>query len=407
MRIVYVTAELPFSTQEAFIIPEISELNRRGFEIMIVPRSPRDSVAHDDAEPLLKLTNRQPVLSATILIGAMLEVCRRPVRALTTLLWLLQSRNPAVLARNLAIAPKGLWLARIAREWGAAHIHAHWAATTSTMAMIAARMTDIPWSFTAHRWDIVENNLLAWKMKHASFARFISRSGLELARESVSDGLADSAQIVHMGVEIPPRRGAGMVSTDGSVVLCAANLVPVKGHCFLVEAFAILRERGVDARLLIAGDGELRESIQRQIDGLSIGDRVVMLGQLSHRALLDMYADGSVDMVVLPSVDLGKGLHEGIPVALIEAMGFGIPTVSTRTGGIPELLERGAGILVPAQNSEAVADALECLLLNPERRRQLGCAGQARVEEQFSIDASVSQLESLFTSNRTAHGHRS
>lgn len=122
-----------------------------------------------------------------------------------------------------------------------------------------------------------------------------------------------------------------------------------------------------------------------------------MLGQVSHKSLLAMYAERKIDVVVLPSVDLGNGLHEGIPVALIEAMGYRIATVSTLTGGIPELLDKGAGMLVPARDCEALADALECLLLHPVRRAQVGLAGRNRVEQQFCIEAVVTELSAHFT----------
>ena len=72
-----------------------------------------------------------------------------------------------------------------------------------------------------------------------------------------------------------------------------------------------------------------------------------------------MYREGRVGMVVLPSVDLGNNLHEGIPVALIEAMSYNIPVVGTHTGGIPELLEGGAGLIVPDKDPAALADAIE------------------------------------------------
>ena len=81
------------------------------------------------------------------------------------------------------------------------------------------------------------------------------------------------------------------------------------------------------------------------------------VGQVSHTQILEMYVANQVRAVVVPSIDLGNNLHEGIPVSLMEAMAHGVPVVSTTTGGIPELLADGAGILVPPENPQALADA--------------------------------------------------
>ena len=99
-----------------------------------------------------------------------------------------------------------------------------------------------------------------------------------------------------------------------------------------------------------------------------------------------------VDCTILPSIDLGAGEHEGIPVALIEAMGYGIPVISTSTGGIPELLSDGAGILVPHKDPVALADAIKSLLNDARLGKQLSYAGYKRVIDEFSIEPIVRKL---------------
>jgi len=119
---------------------------------------------------------------------------------------------------------------------------------------------------------------------------------------------------------------------------------------------------------------------------------VSFLGVVPHKELLSSYMDGETDVVVLPSVDLGGYAHEGIPVALMEAMACGLPVVSTSTGGIPELLGRGAGIMVPAADPQALAEALESLSLDPELRSQLGAKGRRRIEESFCVERTTHEL---------------
>jgi glycosyltransferase involved in cell wall biosynthesis len=402
MKILYITAELPYSTQEAFVIPELKEALQRGHEIRIVPRSPRSAVAHRDAQPLIEHAICRPLLCGEVIGAALIEAVQRPGRALKALGLVMQSGSPAILARNLGMFPKGLWAGRMARQWGATHLHAHWAATTSTIAMVASEVSGVPWSFTAHRWDIVENNLLALKVQRATLARFISRSGLNMARERGVRPDERKAHVLHMGIELPEQPDMPTVGQEPPVALCPANLVRVKGHRYLVEAFALLKQRGCPLTLQIAGDGEMRPELERQIAELGLSDSVRLLGQVSHSDLLQLYQERRVQMLVLPSIDLGNGEHEGIPVALMEGMGHGIPVVSTLTGGIPELLEGGAGLMVPPCDPPALADALECLHNAPQTRRQLVTAGRARVLEQYSIQNVMTELLAHFE----AHGVR-
>jgi colanic acid/amylovoran biosynthesis glycosyltransferase len=95
---------------------------------------------------------------------------------------------------------------------------------------------------------------------------------------------------------------------------------------------------------------------------------------------------------VLASTDLGNGVHEGIPVALIEAMGYGIPVVATKTGGTPELVKPGTGLLVPAGDTAALADALETLLRDRVFLRQVGDSGRQHVVNTHDIVTITSEL---------------
>ena len=99
-----------------------------------------------------------------------------------------------------------------------------------------------------------------------------------------------------------------------NTILCPANLYPVKGHRYLIEAIAMLRKRGVECKLLLAGNGDLRPELEAQVQSLGLADPCISSASVSHTEILAMYREGRVGMVVLPSVDLGNNLHEGIPV---------------------------------------------------------------------------------------------
>jgi glycosyltransferase involved in cell wall biosynthesis len=399
VKIIYVTASLPHGSDEAFLIPEINQLMHSGHEVLVVPRSPRGSIVH--GHELVKWTRGEALYSLRVLKAAVAETLAAPGQTAGAVRLLLGGRTLAVAIKNLAIVPKALWLARVAVQWKADHIHCHWAGTTATMAMLASRRSGVPWSFTAHRWDIVENNLLAAKAASASFVRLISGDGLRIARE-LGLGPANNTRVIHMGVPIPNR--VRKRHGPRPVVLCPARLVEVKGHRFLLEAWRILQRRGLNAELWLAGQGELRPRLETLSRTLGLAGLVKFLGVVPHDELQKIYAEVPVCAVVLSSIDLGSGVHEGIPVALIEAMSYGIPVVATATGGMPELLVPGTGLLVPPADPPALADALQSLLRDDKLSEQLGDSGRQRVLEAYDIFQVAAELVMEFeaATRRTA-----
>src|SRR5262249_55272557 len=157
---------------EAFVVPEAKQLERVGHTVLVIPRSPRGPVLHGG--DLLHRSIRKHIFSPRVVLTALAVAFKSPRTALRAIRPLLKSRSLSIFVKNLAVVPKGLWLGSLGTRLKVDHINSHWASTTATMAMIASRFSGIPWSFTAHRWDIVENNLLADKTNQATLARFIS-----------------------------------------------------------------------------------------------------------------------------------------------------------------------------------------------------------------------------------------
>lgn len=406
MKIVYVTSTLPYGPGEAFVIPEIEELKRQGHEVLLVPMYPRGKVFHEKAGTMLGFTRTEALLSWGILAKALGTAMKSPLKAVLTLTQLvLDSSSMRVLAKNLVVYPKGLWLAGVAKEWRAEHIHAHWAATTATMALVASELAGVPWSFTAHRWDIAENNLLSLKARKAAFTRAIDlRGAQELATHANLDGW--TPQVIHMGVVLQVIDGARRVLLPRTVfsAMMAANFVEKKGHVYLVEAVRQLRDRGIPISLDLAGDGPKRANIESMVRDYGLEKEVSFLGSVPHGELMTKLQNGVWDLMVLPSIEDAAGAKEGIPVALIEAMGYRVPVISTKTGGIPELLDGGAGVLVPPKDSAALAEAMERLARDPALRQQLAEAGRQRVQDQFNLERVVAELIQRFHGCRRAVG---
>ena len=392
MRLLYVTSSLPYGPGEAFVIPEVAALGRRGHELTLVPVHGRGPVLHDDARQLLDLCIERSLLSAAIARGALRQLARKPGCSLRALRLLLCSRSPRILLKNLAVLPKALWLGLEAERRGIDHIHAHWGATSSTAAMVASRLSGISWSLTVHRWDIGEDNLLAAKARSASFLRTINELGLRKL-EDIAGGAARDAFVLHMGVDVPPEPAP---PSPGRRVLAAASLREVKGHVYLLEAARVLRERGIEVRVECVGDGPLRTELERRVTGQGLEDVVSLTPALSHQELLDRLAAGHWRTAVLASIVTPHGEHEGIPVSLLEAMSVGVPAIGTETGGIPDLLGGGAGLLVPERDADALADALERVITDDGLWEELAAAGRRRVEERFDVEIVAAELERRF-----------
>lgn len=390
------TASLPYGSGEAFIIPEIQELRRKGHEVIIVPRSPRGCVVHNDAHNLVNITIKEPLISRNIVTAAQSSFQHCPQKTWSALGLIRYSRSMKVLLKNLAVYLKGLWLAQTCMKWGAEHIHAHWASTTATMALVASKVSGVPWSFTAHRWDIKERNLLKVKTHNASFARTISEKGA-LKLSELADFPRECIKVIHVGINLPelppvlPEPKRYMPQCPFRLVV-PANLVEVKGHRFLFDAMKDFISSGLSISLDVAGDGPLRDKLIDYVDHLGIAKSVDFLGVVPHDELLYGMEQGKWHLCVLPSITTADGEHEGIPVSLMEAMARKVPVISTRSGSIPELLCGEAGLIVPPGDAAALAEAITMLMCDTHLRAAIAEKGRERVQDEFAIEAIVNDL---------------
>jgi glycosyltransferase involved in cell wall biosynthesis len=167
------------------------------------------------------------------------------------------------------------------------------------------------------------------------------------------------------------------------------NLRPVKNQTLLLQAAQQVCARYSNVRVVIIGDGPLREQLIRTAEELGIHKQVRLLGARSEiPELLN-----ALDIFVLPS------LSEGLPMSVLEAMACGLPVVATRVGGITEVVVHGhTGLLVPSQAVQQLAAALETLVQQPAMRVTLGRQGRQRVVEHFSRQRMVRDYQLLYES---------
>lgn len=396
MNILYLTAGFPFGDGESFIGDEIDGIASLGVQVTVVPVRPRSVISSRAGGEGNINIGRFSLLQFQYCFALLRLISREPIKAFNLFCLVLRAKHLRNKFYNLAVLPKAVWLTEWTKREKVEHIHAHWGTAPATMALMISYLSKIPWSMTCHRYDIVADNLLAVKLSKASFSRFISSNGFDMARAIVGADLVRS-KVLHMGVRVPECVADGR-PRNSLTVLCPAGLLPVKGHSVLLQAIARCLMADVPVDLYLAGSGPEQTALELLAVSLRIAQRVHFLGHLTHVDLLDWYIHRRVSAVVLASLDLGNGLHEGIPVALMEAMAHRIPVVSTRTGGIPELLEDGAGLLVSPNSPDDLAEALATLWREPAFADALAERGRTRIELEFNRDRICEQLVVLFRS---------
>lgn len=372
---------------ETFILREVTEMERQGQPVRLVPLIKENPpVVHDAAKQWTQRALYTPWLSPRIAVANLQALAKTPLRYLGTLARLIKGTSAKMLLGTLAIFPKSVWLARELEREGVRHIHVHYASHPATMALIVSRFAPITFSFTVHAFDVQgDRSLLDWKIREARFVRSISQFNKRFLENLYPN---DKIAVVHVGIEpdvydVDVRPFAGRI-------LCVAGHRPYKGLPYLIEACRILRSEGIAFQCDIIGDGPMRP----QLEAMNHDNVVNLLGPRQETEVARMMAEAS--LFVLPSIVDDDGMMEGIPVALMEAMATGRAVVSTTTAGIPELVEHGAsGLLVPPRDPRALADAMRALLSDLEKARTMGERGRAKVRAEFDLRQSATQLLNL------------
>ncbi len=223
----------------------------------------------------------------------------------------------------------------------------------------------------------------------------------EVRDELVRIGVAPTGKftVVRLGIELEPRvrcdedpaeirRGIGL-APERFVVGWFGRMTAVKRTLDLLDVIAALRARGVDACLLLVGDGADRGRLEVRAHELGLARHCLFLGY--QKEVARWYA--ALDAFALTSA------NEGTPVVLIEAMAAGRPVVSTDVGGVSDVVRDGTdGFLVEPGDAEAMAERLERLARDPQLRADLGEAGRRRVLERYSVGRLVDDVDALYRS---------
>lgn len=407
MRIAYLCNRYP-AISLTFVMREIKALRRLGMQIDTF------SVRQALADNLLSEADRDeyastyaivPPKPVPLLAAHASAFARHPGRYLETLRLALRLRPPGLRG--------GLWqcfyFAEAIQLWsqcrkrGITHIHAQFANVATDVALLVTHFASTEsqqwsWSFALHGpvefYDISQSRL-AEKLKRAKFVICISDFARSQAMAFLDHREWHKLHVVHCGVdtdEFDPATRLADPSEPGPQagmrVLNVGRLVGLKGHAALLRAFALLHERVPDALLTIVGDGALRADLEALARELELDQTVRFAGPVGQDEILDYYR--AADVFCMSS------FAEGLPVVLMEAMAMGMPVVTTRIAGIPELVEDDSGVVVPAARPDLLADALEQLAHDRSKRQAMGIAGRAKVRSEFDIRDCAARLKKIF-----------
>lgn len=402
-KVLYIAPALPALTC-TFIYREVFDLRKLGFSVDTVSMNtpPRSSVS-SEAEQLLETTTFLDRVSLVRkLFGLMLVAVTSPLRLLRCLRIYMAARPMKAPRDHVRLAyhlVEACFLMRAVGNSPPNHIHCHFVTGATSIGMFLSELLQVPFSFTMHASMIwIDPIALGTKLQKCRFCASISEYNRDFVCEQYGEQLRSKIHIVRCGIaldELEQEPPPGASRGGFRQILSVGQLMKRKGHHVSIEAASILRKELPDLRWTIVGEGNQRELLERLIAKYGLEGIVTLAGAQPHERIAEYLRDA--DAFVLPCV-IGDDLtRDGIPVALMEAMAWGVPVISTDVVGVPELISDGVdGILVPSDDAPALADALRSLSQSPELVSQFSDAGYRKIEREFNSARSSEKLAQLF-----------
>ena len=402
-RVAFVLKGYP-RLSETFIAQEIRALEERGLDIQIVSlRLPTDRARHPVHGQI-----RAPVLylpeylkdAPRRVFAAWRRARLLPGYGKARRAWLADLARDPTPNRVRRFGQALVLAAELAPDIG--HLHAHFLHTPASVARYAAILSGAPWSVSAHAKDIW--TIPAWEKREKLGAAQWAVTCTEAGRAHL-DELAPrpgTVTLSYHGLDLerfaPPRpRDAGGDGSDPArpvIVLSVGRAVEKKGYDDLVAALSLL-PADLAWRFVHIGGGALAKRLQRQARRRGLEQRIEWRGARSQPEVLAAYREA--DLFVLAAKIGRDSDRDGLPNVLMEAQSQRLACVATQLPGIGELIEDGrTGVLVPPDNSRALAASLEALIRDPAQRIRFGAAGEERVRREFDMTSGIAVLAALF-----------
>lgn len=380
--------------ESTFVYDELLGLEVRGIRIVPVSvhRPERYLVGHD--ELLARTHYLYDSGFFAILVRSLASLAGRRKNVSAAFRWLRADLREAGPRQGGKLALQFLVAARLANiliENGCRHLHIHFAHVPTQIGMYAAAMAGIPFTVMAHANDIFERGLLLAR-KADRARKFLTISEYNRAYLERSGVKPEHLAVVRCGVSFTVRKAVPSRESRLSWRIgTLGRLVEKKGIDVVIRAIHLLRLKGHDIELTVAGDGPLREKLEALALSLGLGDSVGFEGNLPHSEVRGWMH--GLDLFVLACKTDANGDMDGIPVVLMEAMSQQVPVISTRLSGIPELvIDNKTGLLALPGDEIDLASRIAHLFATPGLAQSLASAGSAHVRSEFGQDVNLDRL---------------
>jgi colanic acid/amylovoran biosynthesis glycosyltransferase len=394
--IAYIANEFP-SPLEPYVMDEIAELRRRGVKVVCCSGQ---RIAPGALSVPERAFWKETIYCQPFSDDQLMRAARRLASARHNT-W--QVLRPLVLDRGTSVARRvrtlghtlmGSALAEPLAALNVEHIHCHHGYFSSWMALVAARLLGIDFSFTLHGSDLLRRaDLIEPKLAACKFCVTVSEFNRQYLLGKFPGTPPEKVLVQRLGVDrVLPWPLPSPLSASESPTFCmlaVGRLHPVKNYGFLIDACAILRSRGLSFLCWIAGEGPDRPLLERQIAKLGLQSRIQLVGQIARRDLAGFY--NHADLVVMTSKS------EGIPVALMEAMSCRRIVLAPAITGIPELVDhRVNGFLYEPGSLDSFVGYVQWIHANQDALDGVRQAAAAKVADSFHRRRNVSAFADRF-----------
>lgn len=396
-NIAYLAPEIP-ALSATFVYQEILQLEKSGLNIHSVSiHRPINKALSTELENLEKRTfylYEQAI--SNVIISNLFLFLFHPIRYFSTIAMVIADISRVGLFSHVG---KGLGyrffvaagLVRFLRKNNIDHIHANFAHIPTDITMYAAALHGISFSFISHANDLFERGwLLKEKVERAKFAVTISNFNKKfLVAKGANE---EKINVIHCGVNTSSfnEREEKALSTP-PLLGSLGRMVEKKGFDVLILACSLLKKEGVEFKLQLAGGGPLMAELKDMAHRLDVSNEVEFIDSISHEKVPEWIK--SLDIFVLPCQKDRNGDMDGIPVVLMESMLTGIPVVTTRISGVPELVEdKVTGLLCEANDATCLSDSLSALIKSKSLRNDLIKNAVLKVKSEFELNENVDLL---------------
>lgn len=387
VRLVVLVDDFPELSQ-TFVVSELRALLALGVSLRVEAgrRAARQALS---AAQGIAVRYAEDEATTDKLVAIVWLVARHPWRVLRDLAARRRWRQEEPVAPLRRLAPVA-WRLQRNRQ---ARLHCHFAAGAALDALRLSALCGRPYSLTAHAYDIFrEPRNLVEKLRCADVVTTGCQYNVRYLSRLVAPESRSRIHEIIMGVD-PAEFARRRALPAGRTVIGVGRLVEKKGFADLIRAAALLPGETIE-RLVLVGDGPLRDELQRLADELGVDRCLELRGALDHEHVRDELEQA--DVLAMPCVVAGDGDRDSMPVVVKEALALGMPVVATDEVGLPEVVRHEWGRLVPPGDVRALADALaELLALPPDRRAEMGAAGRTWVLGHCDVKRETEKLARL------------